>query len=85
MSQDFGSMANRMAAKMPLQRLSQDQLDSVAVGRVFASEFIEAARTGTMPIDGLMCAVTLAGKTGKHYNCVMRGFFQDLQKALAKS
>lgn len=85
MSQDFGAMASRMAAQIPLERFKQEQLDACETGRLFASEFIEAARTGTMPVDGLMCAVTLVGKTGKHNDCVMRGFFQGVQKAVAKS
>ncbi|MGX5650194.1 hypothetical protein ACWKW4_08060 [Hydrogenophaga borbori] len=83
MSGVFVDQIRRIAAMLPVQRLSDDELAAIEVVRMLAAEYVEAARTGPLPVDGLMCAVTLAGKSGKHNECVMRGFLQDLQKALA--
>ena len=80
----FAEQINRMAGQMPLPKLGQHQLDSIEEGRVFAKEFIEAAHAGDLPADGLMLATTLVGKMGKGYDLILRGFLQELQKALAK-
>lgn len=84
MSPDFAAQINRLATMVPTRKLSESQLDAIGAGRKFAEEFIAAARAGNLPPDGLMLAVRLLGATGKGYDQILRGFMQDLQKALAE-
>ena len=84
MSRDFASQINRLAAMVPTPRLKPEQIAAVEAGRVLAEEFTEAARAGSLPVDGLMCAMRLLGASGENGDLLMRGFMQDLQKALAE-
>ncbi len=85
MSQDLAQQLQRVAAHVPLRRLNDKQIEALEVGRRFASEFIETAREGLLPVDGLQFALLFARRMGPEWELVQRGFMQDLQKALAKS
>lgn len=82
MSLDFASQINRLAAALPTPKLDSVQLANVDAGRRFAQEFVEASRAGALPVDGLMFATMLLGLSGKHKDELIRGFLQDVQKAL---
>lgn len=84
MPQDFASQINRLAAMVPTPRLKPEQIAAVDAGRLLAEEFIEAARAGSLPPDGLMLALALVGKMGQEHDNLLRGLLQDLQKALAE-
>lgn len=83
MSTDFAQSVNRLAAHVPLPALAHHQVAAVDAGRGLADEFIEAARAGALPPDGLLFAIRLVGYSGPQRDLVMRGFLQDLQKQIA--
>lgn len=85
MSQDLAEQLNRVAAHVPFRRYNDSQLEAIEVGRTFAAEYIEAARAGLLPADGLKLAMLFSQRMGKEWQCVQTGFMQELQKALAKS
>lgn len=60
------------------------ELASEDAGRALATEFMEAARAGALPPDGLMFAIKLCGKSGGQSPFVMRGFLRELQQRLAE-
>jgi len=84
MAKDFASQINRLAAMMPVPLLKPEQHANVEAGRMVAAEFIEAARAGKLPSDGLglVAAICLLNASTTNSELLLRGFLQTLQKAL---
>lgn len=75
-------MVRALSALTSLPSITSEQRANLDVGRDMAHDFIEAARAGDVKPDEFMCAITMAGQTGEHRDSVLRGFCQEICKAL---
>lgn len=76
---EFLSKVHRLAASMGKHRPTPQDEREIEMGRVLATQFIDALRGGDKTPDALMLAVALAGQAGGE---TVRGFCREVSDAL---
>jgi len=71
--------AAQFAEKLPAHPTSMEH------GRVFATQLVDAVRTGAESPDALLAAFHLASQAGPQADSIVRGFAAELQELIRES